>query len=80
MLVFAADKENYNVGQSAKITFPSGNEGRALISIENGSEVLSYKWVLTTQGETTVNIPITPEMAPNVFVNISLFAALHNSQ
>ena len=72
MLVFAADKENYNVGQSAKITFPSGSEGRALISIENGSEVLSYKWVLTTQGETTVNIPITPEMAPNVFVNISL--------
>ena len=72
MLVFAADKENYNVGESAKITFPSGTEGRALVSIENGSDVLSYKWVMTTQGETTVNIPITPEMAPNVFVNISL--------
>lgn len=72
MLVFAADKENYNVGETAKITFPSGTEGRALVSIENGSQVLSYKWVLTTQGETTVNIPITSEMAPNVFVNISL--------
>ncbi len=72
MLVFAADKENYNVGESAKITFPSGTEGRALVSIENGSDVLSYKWVMTTQGETTVNIPITPEMATNVFVNISL--------
>ncbi|MBO3100214.1 alpha-2-macroglobulin family protein [Gelidibacter pelagius] len=72
MLVFAADKENYNVGETAKITFPSGTQGRALVSIENGSEVLSYKWVVTTQGETTVNIPITPEMAPNVFVNISL--------
>ncbi|WP_323027670.1 alpha-2-macroglobulin family protein [Gelidibacter japonicus] len=72
MLVFAADKENYNVGETAKITFPSGTQGRALVSIENGSEVLSYKWVVTTQGETTVNIPITAEMAPNVFVNISL--------
>ncbi|WP_027127567.1 alpha-2-macroglobulin family protein [Gelidibacter mesophilus] len=72
MLVFAADKENYNVGEAAKITFPSGTQGRALVSIENGSEVLSYKWVVTTQGETTVNIPITAEMAPNVFVNISL--------
>ncbi|WP_417370561.1 alpha-2-macroglobulin family protein [Gelidibacter japonicus] len=72
MLVFAADKENYNVGETAKITFPSGTQGRALISVENGSEVLSYKWVMTTQGETTVNISITPEMAPNVFVNISL--------
>ncbi len=72
MLVFSADKENYNVGESAKITFPSGSEGRALVSIENGSDVLSYKWVMTTPGETTVKIPITPEMAPNVFVNISL--------
>ena len=73
MLVFAADKEKYNVGQTAKITFPSGTEGRALISIENGSDVLSHKWVKTTKGETTVNIPITAEMAPNVFINISLF-------
>ncbi len=72
MLVFAADKETYNVGETAKITFPSGDEGRALISIENGADVLDYKWVKTTQGETTVNIPITSEMAPNVFVNISL--------
>ncbi|MGJ8591640.1 MAG: alpha-2-macroglobulin family protein [Aquaticitalea sp.] len=72
MLVFAADKEQYHVGQTATIKFPSGNEGRALVSVENGSEVLSYKWVKTTQGETTVKIPITKEMSPNVFVNISL--------
>jgi len=72
MLVFSADKENYNVGETAKITFPSGTEGRALISIENGSEVLEHKWVKTTQRETTVTIPITSKMAPNVFVNISL--------
>ena len=72
ILAFSADKEHYNVGETAKITFPSGNEGRALLSIENGIEVLDYKWVKTTQGETTVSIPITPEMAPNVFINISL--------
>ncbi len=72
MLVFAADKEQYNVGQTATIKFPSGKEGRALVSVENGSDVLSYKWVKTSQGETTVQIPITKEMAPNVFINISL--------
>ena len=72
MLVFASDKENYNVGETAKITFPSASEGRALVSIENGSEVLSHQWVKTDKGETTVDIPITSEMAPNVFVNISL--------
>ncbi|WOD45147.1 alpha-2-macroglobulin family protein [Hwangdonia lutea] len=72
MLVFSADKETYNVGETAKITFQSGSEGRALVSIENGTEVLDYKWIKTQQGETTVNVPVTPEMAPNVFVNISL--------
>ncbi|WP_308993643.1 MG2 domain-containing protein [Mariniflexile litorale] len=72
MLVFSADKENYNVGETAKIKFKSGSEGRALVSIENGTEVLDYKWVKTKQGETTVEIPITSEMTPNVFINISL--------
>ncbi|GAL88906.1 alpha-2-macroglobulin family protein [Jejuia pallidilutea] len=72
MLVFSADKENYNVGEVAKVTFASGSEGRALVSIENGTEVLDYNWVKTNKGETTVDIPITKEMAPNVFVNISL--------
>lgn len=72
MLVFSADKEQYNVGETAKITFASGSEGRALVSIENGTEVLDYKWVKTQQGETVVDIPLTKDMAPNVFVNISL--------
>ncbi|WP_396602471.1 alpha-2-macroglobulin family protein [Algibacter sp. R77976] len=72
MLVFSADKEQYNVGETAKVTFASGSEGRALVSIENGTEVLDYKWVKTTKGETVVDIPISKEMAPNVFVNISL--------
>lgn len=72
MLVFSSDKDNYNVGETAKITFPSGTEGRALISIENGTEVLKTIWQKTQKGETTVEIPITKEMTPNVFVNISL--------
>ncbi|WP_411766313.1 alpha-2-macroglobulin family protein [Winogradskyella sp. A3E31] len=72
MLVFSSDKPKYNVGETAKITFPSGNEGRALVSIENGSEVLSHQWIKTEKGETSVDIDITEEMAPNVFINISL--------
>ena len=72
MLLFSADKDKYNVGETAEITFPSGTEGRALISIENGSEVVEQRWVKTKKGETHVSIPITANMAPNVFVNISL--------
>jgi uncharacterized protein YfaS (alpha-2-macroglobulin family) len=56
MLVFASDKDKYNVGETATITFPSGNEGRALVSIENGSDVLEYKWVKTSKGAWRVRI------------------------
>lgn len=72
MLVFSSDKDTYNVGEKAIIMFPSGNEGRALISIENGTEVLQTIWQKTQKGETKLEIPITKEMTPNVFVNISL--------
>ncbi|WP_353776937.1 MG2 domain-containing protein [Winogradskyella sp. 3972H.M.0a.05] len=72
MLIFSADKEQYNVGDNAVLTFPSGSEGRALVSIENGTEILQQQWVKTVPGETKVTIPITSEMAPNVFANISL--------
>ncbi len=72
MLVFSSDKDAYNVGEKAVITFPSGTEGRALISIENGTEVLQTIWKKTVKGETKIEIPITKEMTPNVFVNISL--------
>lgn len=72
MLVFSSNKDQYKVGEDAVITFPSGSKGNALISIENGTEVLSKQWVETQKGETQVSIPLTKEMAPNVFVNISL--------
>ncbi len=72
MLVFATDKTKYNVGETAHLSFPSGSEGRALMSIENGSGVVEQHWVKTKKGETKVEIPITSEMSPNVFINISL--------
>ncbi|CAM3742557.1 MG2 domain-containing protein [Flavobacterium gelidilacus] len=72
MLVFTSDKTKYAVGEKATVSFPSSEGGRALISIENGSKVVSSFWAMTTQGETKVEIPVTPEMAPNVYVNITL--------
>ena len=72
MLIFSSDKETYAPGEVARIKFPSSTEGRVLISLENGTRVLSTQWVKTNKGETTVEIPITKEMTPNFFVNISL--------
>jgi alpha-2-macroglobulin len=78
MLVFSTDKTHYNVGEKAQISFPSSSGGRALISIENGSEVVQSMWVETQKGETKVELPLTAKMAPNVFVHITLLQP-HNS-
>lgn len=72
MLMFSTDKKNYAVGEVAKLSFPSSQGGRALISIENGSKVVQTLWTQTTKGETKVEVPITAGMAPNVYFNITL--------
>lgn len=72
LLSFSSDKKLYNVGEDAKLTIPSSGEGRALISIESGSKVIKAFWAETKKGETTFNFPVTADMTPNVFVNVTM--------
>ena len=72
MLIFNSDKKIYQVGETAKITFPSAQISKALITLENASEVIRHQWINTQRGKTTVSLPITAKMAPNFFVSISL--------
>ena len=70
ILSFSADKTTYQAGEYASITFPSSGLGRALVSIENGSRVLDAYWVETRGPETSFGFKVTPEMAPNIYLNI----------
>ena len=74
MLTFSLDKNDYQVGEEALVTIPSvAAEGRALVALENGSEVLHREWVnLSKGGETKYTFKITEKMAPNIYLHISL--------
>ncbi|NBC82542.1 MAG: hypothetical protein GVY19_04090 [Bacteroidetes bacterium] len=72
MLVFNADKEKYNVGERAYINLPASDGARALVSLENGSNVLKAFWVENIQTDTLVGIDIIPEMAPNFYVHVTM--------
>lgn len=72
MLTFAADKNNYMVGENAEVVFPSSEGGRALVSIEKGAKVLETYWVETQKEQTKFQFGITEQMAPNIYVNITL--------
>lgn len=72
MLSFTANKTKFQVGEEVVLTIPSGDGGRALISIENGSKVLKTFWTDTKQGQTQFKFKAEKEMAPNVFANVTL--------
>jgi len=72
MLSFSSDKPMYNIGEKANLVIPGSDNGRALISIENGSRVLQTFWLETQKGDNQFAFEVTREMTPNVFVNVTL--------
>ena len=72
MLSFSTNKKDYKVGEEVAIKIPSSADGRALISIENGTEVVKTYWSTLTKGETEFKFKATKEMLPNAFVHVSL--------
>jgi uncharacterized protein YfaS (alpha-2-macroglobulin family) len=78
MLSFTSDKKSYKVGEAATLTIPTANDGRALISFENGSKVIKTVWIDTYQGQTQYKFTVDGSMAPNVFVNVTMLQ--HHSQ
>lgn len=73
MLAFSLDKDSYEIGETATAIIPAAAGVRALVSLENGSTVLQQQWLeVSDQGDTKLTFKITPEMAPNVYLHISL--------
>ncbi|MDR2586328.1 MAG: alpha-2-macroglobulin [Prevotellaceae bacterium] len=73
MLAFSTDKASYEVGETVSVSIPASTGGKALVALENGSLVLSRSWVeLSTGGDTKYTFKVTPEMAPNFYIHISL--------
>lgn len=71
-LHFSADKDQYNVGDKATLSIPTGYVGRALVTIENGSRILQANWIETQKGTTQFTIETTTEMAPNAYATVTL--------
>lgn len=72
LLNFSTDAEDYGVGEKVKVNIPSSTEGRALVSIENGSKVVASYWVETKNGANDFEFTTTREMVPNAYVNTTL--------
>ncbi|MBR4453129.1 MAG: alpha-2-macroglobulin [Bacteroidales bacterium] len=73
MLTFSLDKKEYEVGEEVLITIPKLKSGTALISIENGSQVLAtHRIKIKPEGTTNYRFTVTEDMTPNAYVQISV--------
>lgn len=72
VLTLTADRESYAVGDTATIQLPESAQGRALVTVENGTGILESRWLEPRPGNTRFTLPITAAMTPNVYVAVTL--------
>lgn len=72
-LVLKTDQDTYAPGETAHITFPVPDSAAVLATLSRGGRILKSQWhTANTQNMATIPIPITSDMAPNVYVSVSV--------
>jgi alpha-2-macroglobulin len=66
----SADKERYQVGDKAKILLKAPFKGRLLVTVERDRVLQRYS-VTTTSRSASIEIPLTADCRPNVFVTVT---------
>lgn len=72
LLAINTDKDKYSPGDEIRLTFPSPENARAIITLENSTGVLDEIRVGTQKGNTIVSFKAKPEMAPNVYAYVTV--------
>ena len=72
LLSVSTDKEKYNPGDEIRLSFPTPENARAIITLENATGVLDEIRVPAQKANTEVKIKATPEMAPNVYAYVTV--------
>lgn len=67
-----SDKKKYVVGDTAQISFKATKQSKAIITIEKSGKILNQYIKDTNDTEIIEQIKITKEMAPNIYVYVTL--------
>lgn len=73
MLPFSVGKEKYNVGETVALKVPASENGRILLTLENGARVVKHLWFDAKTGDNDLSFTTTADMAPTVYAHVSLF-------
>jgi alpha-2-macroglobulin len=72
MLPFTADKDKYVVGEEVTLKVPAAEQGRILLTLENGSRVARHLWFDAKSGDNLLKFRLDEGMAPTVYAHIAL--------
>lgn len=72
LLAISTDKEKYSPDDEISISFPSMENARAIVTLENSTGILDEIRVPAAKGTTEVKFRATPQMAPNVYAYVSV--------
>ena len=72
LLSVNTDKEKYKPGEEIRLSFPTPDNSRAIVTLENSTGVLDEIRTGTTKGNTVVSFRAKPEMAPNVYAYVTV--------
>ncbi len=75
VLALIAEKDHFKTGEEVTVSFPANAGARALITFETGSEIIGQQWISDLSDFTHFTFEALPEMAPNVFVHVTLLQA-----
>jgi len=71
-LQITSDKNVYNIGDRATVTFDSPDRGMALFTVEQGEKIIQREWKPVTEKQTSFTFDILEEMVPNCYASISM--------
>ncbi len=72
MLPFSAEKEKYNVGDEVTLKVPASENGRILLTLENGTRVAKHMWFDAKAGDNFLKFKAEESMSPTVYAHVSL--------
>lgn len=82
MLLLTVNQDTYSVNENAEITFNANQNATAYITVEKNGMIIQQDIVKTVDGTNVWEFKTTGDMAPNVYVHVSLvqsFAKTSNS-
>lgn len=71
ILSFKAEKDEYVVGDKAKVELPGAASGKYLISLLRGDRLVRNVSMDAKKDKSIFEFEITPDMAPNIYVDVS---------